>query len=52
MISYLCVLIPQNGRSDKQLLLVGLKCDLESKREVSYDEGKQVSLNHVSSLVT
>ena len=52
VISNLCVLIPQYHKSDKQLLLVGHKCDLTDKRVVSYDKGKQVSLNHVSSLIS
>ena len=42
---------PQHARPDVQLLLVGTKCDLEFQREISYDEGKQVSSTPVRNLV-
>ena len=38
------ILFLQFFELDVQLLLVGLKCDLESERKISYDVGKQVSL--------
>ena len=39
------VLFPQLASPDVQVLLVGHICDHESYRQVSYEEGKQVSSN-------
>ena len=41
--NYMCILFSQYAPLDMQLLLVGHMCDLESEREISYDEGKRVS---------
>lgn len=49
----LCTYIFPQYPPDAEFVLLGNGCDMESKREVTYDEGKQVHIyiNVLSSLV-
>jgi GTPase SAR1 family protein len=44
MISYVtCYLYVRNASKNVIKILIGNKCDLEEKREITYDEGKELA---------